>query len=91
MIQEDKHELGWTHFRYFSKAISTVALQLVVWLRVACCCFRVTCCLKFIGLIILEFHQTSKFALSGNYILIEVNWLTTIYLYGTWNKILTRQ
>ena len=32
--------MNWTHFRYFSKGslkLNTVALQLAVWLRVACC------------------------------------------------------
>ena len=32
--------MNWTHFQYFSKGsieLNTVALQLAVWLRVACC------------------------------------------------------
>ena len=60
--------MNWTHFKYFSKGslkLNTVALQLAVWLRVAYVLRVVTCCLKFIGLIILKLHQTSKFASSS--------------------------
>ena len=37
--------MNWIHFKYFSKgSLNTVALQLAV-------CLRVACCLKFIGLV----------------------------------------
>ena len=88
--------MNWTHFRYFSKRslkLNTVALQLAVWLRVACC--YVLSQIYWLH----QLHQTSKFASSSKmYIfwyrligLLQATYIaheTKYWLSSCWNRVL---